>query len=587
MINLLPKLVINQIAAGEVVERPASALKEILENSVDAGATEINIQLVQGGIKLIRVVDNGTGIFKADLPLALTPHATSKIQTIEDLEKVSSLGFRGEALASIAAVSRLVLASRRTEEKHAWKIQVKEGRITLPEPTSLMSGVTVEVHDLYFNTPARRKFLKTETTEFAHCEETFRRIALSRADINFMLQHNGKIKTQLRSTDIKQRIADLLGKEFDQASVFLDEKSADLHLYGATGLPTYSKSTKNIQYFYVNGRFIRDKLIIHALREAYRDVLHLDRHPTFVLFLEMNPDGLDVNVHPAKTEIRFQNSRALHQFIFHAINKALATPHQGSTTNIAKEIIKEESTLSPLYSKQNTIPFRKETQSPLPYQSSFYTDVNLQNMPKVSVVADKTQKEIPPLGFALGQLLGIYILAQNNQGLVIVDMHAAHERVVYEKLKLAFDSHTLSMQPLLIPVTFQGNELDITIIEENKDVINELGFEIVALSPTTLAVRAVPAMLKDADAKKLVEDILIELREFDSSQISTSRRNELLSTMACHSAVRANRTLNIPEMNALLREMEATERFDQCNHGRPTWFEISLANLDKMFLRGR
>lgn len=587
MINLLPELVINQIAAGEVVERPASALKEILENSVDAGAIEINIQLVQGGVKLIRVVDNGTGIFKDDLPLALTPHATSKIQTIEDLQKVSSLGFRGEALASIAAVSRLVLASRRSEEKHAWKIRVKEGRITLPEPTSLMSGVTVEVHDLYFNTPARRKFLKTEATEFAHCEETFRRIALSRADVNFTLQHNGKIRTQLRSTDTKQRIADLLGKEFEQASVFLDEKSADLHLYGATGLPTYSKSTKKTQYFFVNGRFVRDKLITHALREAYRDVLHLDRHPTFVLFLEMNPDGLDVNVHPAKTEIRFHNSRALHQFIFHAINKSLASHHQGSATNISKEIIKERITSSPLYSKQSAIPFRKETQSPPPYQCFFDTDVNLQNTPKVSVVADKTHKEIPPLGFALGQLLGIYILAQNNQGLVIVDMHAAHERVVYEKLKLAFDSHTLSMQPLLIPVTFQGNELDVTIIEENKNIINELGFEIVALSPTTLAVRAVPAMLKDADVEKLVEDILSELREFDSSQIPTSRRNELLSTMACHSAVRANHTLNIPEMNALLREMEVTDRFDQCNHGRPTWFEISLANLDKMFLRGR
>ena len=587
MINLLPELVINQIAAGEVVERPASALKEILENSLDAGAIEINIQLVQGGIKLIRVADNGTGISKTDLPLALTPHATSKIQTIEDLQKVSSLGFRGEALASIAAVSRLVLASRRSEEKHAWKIRVKDGRITLPEPTSLMSGVTVEVHDLYFNTPARRKFLKTEATEFAHCEETFRRIALSRAEINFTLQHNGKTRTQLRSTDTKQRITDLLGKEFEQASVFLDEKSADLHLYGATGLPTYSKSTKNTQYFFVNGRFVRDKLITHALREAYRDVLHLDRHPTFVLFLEMDPNGLDVNVHPAKTEIRFHNSRALHQFIFHAINKSLATTHQGSATNTSNEIMQEGIVPSPVYSKQRTILFRKETQPQHLYQSFFSTDINLQNTPRVSVSTDKTQKEIPPLGFAIGQLLGIYILAQNNQGLVIVDMHAAHERVVYEKLKLAFDSRTLSMQPLLIPVTLQVNELDITIIEENKNVINELGFEVIALSTTTLAVRAVPAMLKDANIEKLVEDILSELSEFDSSQISTSRRNELLATMACHSAVRANHTLNIPEMNALLREMETTERFDQCNHGRPTWFEISLANLDKMFLRGR
>ena len=587
MINLLPDLVINQIAAGEVVERPASALKEILENSVDAGAVEINIQLAQGGIKLIRVADNGAGISKDDLPLALTPHATSKIYTLEDLQKVASLGFRGEALASIAAVSRLVLASRRLGEKHAWQIRVKGGHLSQPEPTSLVAGVTVEVHDLYFNTPARRKFLKTEATEFAHCEETFRRIALSRADISFTLQHNGKTRIHLRSTDTTQRITEILGKEFRQNSVLLDEQAADLHLYGATALPTYSKSSRDAQYFFVNGRFVRDKLITHALREAYRDVLHLDRHPAYVLFLEMNPDELDVNVHPAKTEIRFRDSRALHQFIFHTIDKSLASPHQESGANNSRTNIKETITSSPAYLGQNTIPLRREAQSPFFYQNLFGEKVISQNTPTTATIIEPAQEEIPPLGFALGQLMGIYILAQNNQGLIIVDMHAAHERVVYEKLKSAFDNHTLSMQPLLIPVTFQGDGLDVATAEEHKEILSELGFEIAILSPTTLAVRAVPAILKDADVVKLARDLLCELREFDASQILTSRRNELLSSMACHNTVRANRILSVSEMNALLREMEATERYEQCNHGRPTWFEISLANLDKMFMRGK
>ncbi len=587
MINLLPDLVINQIAAGEVVERPASALKEILENSVDAGAVEINIQLAQGGIKLIRVADNGAGIPKDDLPLALTPHATSKIHTLEDLQKVASLGFRGEALASIAAVSHLVLASRRLGEKHAWQIRVKGGHLSQPEPTSLVAGVTVEVHDLYFNTPARRKFLKTEATEFAHCEETFRRIALSRADISFTLQHNGKTRIHLRSTDTTQRITEILGKEFRQNSVLLDEQAADLHLYGATALPTYSKSARDAQYFFVNGRFVRDKLITHALREAYRDVLHLDRHPAYVLFLEMNPDELDVNVHPAKTEIRFRDSRALHQFIFHTIDKSLASPHQESGANNSRTNIKETVTSSPAYLGQNTIPLRREAQSPFFYQNLFGEKVISQNTPTTATIIEPAQEEIPPLGFALGQLMGIYILAQNNQGLIIVDMHAAHERVVYEKLKSAFDNHTLSMQPLLIPVTFQGDGLDVATAEEHKEILSELGFEIAILSPTTLAVRAVPAILKDADVVKLARDLLCELREFDASQILTSRRNELLSSMACHNTVRANRILSVPEMNALLREMEATERYEQCNHGRPTWFEISLANLDKMFMRGK
>ena len=587
MIKLLSDLIINQISAGEVIERPASALKEILENSVDAGALEVKVQLEEGGVKLIRVADNGDGISKNDLPLALTPHATSKIKTLEDLQKIGSLGFRGEALASIASVSNLVLASRKLEEKHAWQIQAKGGRLSQPEPSSLAVGVTVEVHDLYFNTHARRKFLKTEATEFGHCDETFKRIALSSPNISFTLQHNGKIRSHLRSSDVTQRITQLLGSDFEQASLLISEQAADLHLYGSVALPTYSKSSRNAQYFFINGRFVRDKLIAHAIREAYRDVLHLDRHPTYVLFLNMNPEGLDVNVHPAKTEVRFRDPRALHQFIFHAISKSLASPHQNSETNNSVAAINAEPIPSAsAYVRQDPMQLGREISPPFHYQNLFGAGIKAQ-IPPATTIAEQGQEEIPPLGFALGQLMGIYILAQNRQGLIIVDMHAAHERVTYEKLKLSFDNRTLSMQPLLIPVTFQGNGLDVVTAEENKEMLSNLGFEIAILSPTTLAVRAVPAILKDADVVKLARDILNELLEFDTGQLLTNKRNELLSSMACHNAIRANRILTLPEMNALLREMEETERSDQCNHGRPTWFEISLTNLDKMFMRGK
>jgi DNA mismatch repair protein MutL len=587
VIKLLPDLIINQISAGEVIERPASALKEILENSVDAGALEVKVQLEEGGVKLIRVADNGDGISKNDLPLALTPHATSKIKTLEDLQKIGSLGFRGEALASIASVSNLVLASRKLEEKHAWQIQSKGERLSRPEPSSLVAGVTVEVHDLYFNTPARRKFLKTEATEFSHCDETFKRIALSSPNIGFTLQHNGKIRRHLRSSDVTQRITQLLGSNFEQASLLISEQAADLHLYGSVALPIYSKSSRNAQYFFINGRFVRDKLIAHAIREAYRDVLHLDRHPTYVLFLNMNPEGLDVNVHPAKTEVRFRDPRALHQFIFHTISKSLASPHQSPETNNSVASINAEPIPSAsAYVRQDPMQLGRETSPPFHYQNLFGAGIKAQ-IPPATTIAEQEQEEIPPLGFALGQLMGIYILAQNKQGLIIVDMHAAHERVTYEKLKSSFDNRTLSMQPLLIPVTFQGNGLDVVTAEENKEILSNLGFEIAILSPTTLAVRAVPTILKDTDVVKLARDILNELREFDTGQLLTNKRNELLSSMACHNAIRANRILSLPEMNALLREMEETDRSDQCNHGRPTWFEISLANLDKMFLRGK
>lgn len=611
-IQPLPDLLISQIAAGEVVERPASALKELLENSLDAGATEVTVQLCQGGVKLVRVVDNGAGISGEDLPLALARHATSKIKTLEDLQNVPSLGFRGEALASIASVSRLALVSRSAGDKHAWRIEAEAGRLALPEPAAFAHGTAVEMRDLYFNTPARRKFLKTEATEFAHCESVFKRIALSRPDVGFTLQHNSMARGHLRAADARLRTAAVLGDEFSQASVFIDDQAADLRLWGLAALPAYSRSSRDTQYFFVNGRFVRDKLVAHALREAYRDILHLDRHPAFVLFLEMNAGGVDVNVHPSKTEVRFRDPRALHQFIFHAVDKALAAPQLSSgiaapateeLPESSREAAGKAPDMLPAYSRQDAIPLASvllQTKAAQPqafYQILFGSDdsarqtgyqdgFNGQSASTESETALR-EPEIPPLGFALAQLLGVYILSQNERGLLIVDMHAAHERILYEKLKSALDNHTLSMQPLLIPATFRADSQDIATAEENSAVLHEIGFEISPFSPAMLAVRAVPSALKDADVVTLARDVLNEIREFGGSHVLTGRRNEILATMACHGAVRANRTLTIPEMNALLREMEITERSGQCNHGRPTWFEINRADLDKMFMRGR
>ncbi len=596
-IKLLPELLINQIAAGEVVERPAAALKELLENSVDAGAKKISVQLLQGGIKQIRVADDGEGISKDELVLALTRHSTSKISTLDDLQNITSLGFRGEALASIAAVSRLLLASRKAELDHAWQIRVDGKVVSQPEPASLAMGTTVEVNDLYFNIPARRKFLKTEATEFAHCAEVFKRLALAQPGIEFALQHNGKMRHQFASETLSQRILSVLGDEFDATSVMVDEQSAGIRLYGVVALPAYSRASRDTQYFFVNNRFVRDKLIAHALREAYRDVLHLDRHPSFVLFLEMDPEGVDVNVHPTKTEVRFRDARALHQFIFHAVNKALATPHQGEENKAQQHEIVSRPLLQ--YPKQYAAKPSKAAQPVAFYQTLFgeYTDVQRTLSQEVNVdapalvenesVTDEAEQDFPPLGFALGQLHGIYILAQNSNGLVVVDMHAAHERVMYEKLKSALDNGALSMQSLLIPATFNADILDVATVEENHATLQQLGFEFAVLSPTTLAVRAVPATLQHADIVKLAQDLLREIRDYGVSQILTGKRNEVLATMACHGAIRANRKLTIEEMNALLRDMEMTERADQCNHGRPTWFETSLTDLDKMFMRGK
>jgi DNA mismatch repair protein MutL len=578
-IRVLPDLLISQIAAGEVVERPASALKELLENSLDAGAGEISVQLEHGGIKLLKVLDNGSGIAREDLALALARHATSKIITLDDLERVASLGFRGEALASIAAVSRLALVSRKPEDKHAWKIESAGGATAPDEPAALSRGTSVEVRDLYFNTPARRKFLKTEATEFAHCEEVFKRAALSRPDVSFTLQHNARTQLQLAAQDAQNRVSAVLGEDFAAASVMVDEQSAALRLWGMAGLPAYSRGTRDAQYFYVNRRFVRDKVVAHALREAYQDILHHDRHPAFVLFMEIDPAAVDVNVHPTKIEVRFRDARAVHQFVFHALNKALSA---SVVEHDASRAARVNPFVATAYAAQAGM--NLGVAQPAAFYETLFAN---QARPQTRTPLNDAKQEIPPLGFALAQLQGIYILAQNDKGLVIVDVHAAHERVMYEKLKNALDTGTTAMQPLLIPVTFNADKLDVATAEEHGALLRELGFEIAPLGPNALAVRAVPAMLKEADAADLARAVLKDIREFGASRTLTERRNELLATLACHGAVRANRILSVNEMNALLREMEATERASQCNHGRPTWFQITVGELDKMFMRGK
>ncbi|SEM96465.1 DNA mismatch repair endonuclease MutL [Nitrosomonas marina] len=598
-IKPLPELLINQIAAGEVVERPASALKEILENSIDASATRVDIQLLQGGIKQMRITDNGAGIAKDELISALTRHSTSKISSLDDLHKITSLGFRGEALASISAISNLILTSQTDDQNHAWQVQASCGSVTQPRPAALSKGTVVEAHDFYANIPARRKFLKTDTTEYTHCEDVLKRMALVQPDVEFTLEHNGKLRHHYSITDISQRIEAVLGEDFIQSVACINEQAADIRLHGVVALPAYSRASRDTQYFFVNHRFIRDRLIAHAIREAYRDVLHLDRYPAFVLFLEMNPSEVDVNVHPAKSEIKFRDPRALHQFIFHAVHKSLARPskemHPELVTNAGSESI-------PHYPGRPPKKYGVEQPTEL-YQSLFdiedaypntmaATDTGAQaNRRSDVLIADNALAEnmpdFPPLGFALGQLHGVYILAQNNNGLVVVDMHAAHERILYEKLKAAMDSQSWSTQALLIPVTFHADRSDVVFAEENLMLFEQIGFELAILGPTTLAVRSVPAILQQADIVKLTQDILREIREYGSDRVLAAGRNEILATMSCHTAIRANRTLTIAEMNALLREMEATDRADQCNHGRPTWYEISMAGLDKLFMRGK
>ncbi len=586
----LPDLLISQIAAGEVVERPASVLKELLENSLDAGSRAIQVHLEEGGIKLIRVTDDGCGIARDQLALALTRHATSKIVSLADLERVGTLGFRGEALASVASVARLAITSRARGESLAWKLKGEAG--AEPEPAALMAGTVVEMRDLYFNTPARRKFLKAEGTEFAHCAEAVKRLALTRPEVAFSLTHNGRALFQLAPADRARRIADILGEDFIEAARRVEAAAGPLSIAGFAIDPTRASEAKDGQTVFVNGRFVRDKVIGHALREAYRDVLHGSRQPAVCLFIEMDPALVDVNVHPAKTEVRFRDSRAVHQFVFHAVQRALSAPLGAeSPVQPAPAETRPEAARpypSPVYApppRQSALGIAEPAAAAyLAFAGAARQDAESGIAPAVFPSATS---DAPPLGYALAQLHGIYILAQNARGLVLVDMHAAHERILYEKLKAACDSQSIAAQALLIPAVFTADALDIAILEEHSAALAELGFQIAPLGPRELAVRGVPALLQGGDPVALARALIAELQEHGQSRLLTARRDELLATLACHGAVRARRSLSLPEMNALLRQMEETERAGQCNHGRPTWTELSLSALDKLFLRGQ
>ncbi|MGZ5033010.1 MAG: DNA mismatch repair endonuclease MutL [Usitatibacter sp.] len=579
-IRALPELLVNQIAAGEVVDRPAAALKELLENSLDAGAQSIAVDLAEGGVRRMRVVDDGAGIDRDDLALAVARFATSKIATLEDLERAATLGFRGEALASIGAVARLAISSRRAGDRHAWRIACEAGAVSAVEPTALASGTTVDVEDLYFNTPARRKFLKSEATEFARCDEAFSRIALSRPAVAFSLAHNGRRAAHLPPETARSRAARVVGEDFAESAIEVRAEGARLALTGLAAPPGFTRASRDAQYLFVNGRFVRDKVVAHAIREAYADVLHHDRHPAYILFLEIDPALVDVNVHPTKSEVRFRESNAVHQFVFHGLSRSMAKPlaeeKLGSDPGFP---LAGKSGSDAVYS-QSSFAMAQPTRG---YEALFATAVADERR----VQAGAEASESPMLGFALAQVHGVYILAQNVSGLIIVDMHAAHERIVYEGLKDALDSATLPSQPLLVPIPMTVTAEELEQAESGRVELESLGFDVAAAGPRELVIRAVPALLADLESQGLLRSVLAEMREYGASQVLVEHRNELLSTMACHAAVRANRSLTVPEMNALLRQMERTERAGSCNHGRPTWYQFSMADLDRLFMRGR
>ena len=618
-IQLLSPRLANQIAAGEVVERPASVIKELLENCLDAGARRIDVDVEQGGIKLLRVRDDGGGIPADDLPLALARHATSKIRELDDLEAVVSLGFRGEALASISSVSRLTLTSRTVDAGEAWQVETEgrdmEARV---QPAAHPVGTTVEVRDLFFNTPARREFLRTEKTEFEHLQEVIKRLALARFDVAFHLRHNGKSVLALHEAPDAQtrarRVAAVCGPAFLEQALPVEIERNGLRLWGWVGLPTFSRSQADLQYFYVNGRMVRDKLVAHAVRQAYRDVLYNGRHPTFVLFLELDPATVDVNVHPTKHEVRFRDSRTIHDFLYGTLHRALGevrpedqlaapaavAPMVRPTGLEAGEFgpqaemslaasVLERSADTPAWRSAGTGGYVARPAQPAPTAElqGAYRDYFAPLPGAETVVLPEPSGDIPPLGYALAQLKGIYILAENAAGLVLVDMHAAHERITYERLKTAMASEGLRGQPLLVPESLAVSQREADCAEEHHAWFQRLGFELQRLGPESLAIRQIPVLLKQAQAGQLVRDVLADLLEYGSSDRIQAHLNELLATMACHGAVRANRRLTLPEMNALLRDMEHTERSGQCNHGRPTWTQLGMDDLDKLFLRGR
>ncbi|MGB0449476.1 MAG: DNA mismatch repair endonuclease MutL [Porticoccaceae bacterium] len=602
VIQVLSPQLANQIAAGEVVERPASVLKELVENSLDAGAQSIDIDIEQGGVKLIRIRDDGCGIAEEDLPLALSRHATSKIGNLEDLEAVSSLGFRGEALASIASVSRLSLTSNHGEGT-AWKA-VSEGRDMEVDiqPASHPVGTSVEVRDLFFNTPARRKFLRTEKTEYNRIDESIKKLALSRFDVAFNLRHNQRAQLSLRpaATQIEQekRVADICGAPFMEQALYVDNDRHGLRLWGWIGLPTFSRSQADLQHFFVNGRCIRDKVVSHAVRQAYQDVLYHGRHPAYVLFLEITPADVDVNVHPTKHEVRFRESGSIHSFISQTIKKALAedrpqdhlqsndSPGAGNTGQpFSPQPDQQANQWQPSMQFSDHRHSSQGTATPMAAYQSLYSTEQA-SLPEADLDFN-AQQDIPPLGYAIAQLKGIYILAENSEGLIVVDMHAAHERITYERMKRDFDDQGLVSQPLLVPESLAVSQREADAAEQHNGIFTKLGFTVERAAAESIIVRQIPAILRGSEVEALLRDVLSDLLEHGTSERIRDHINEILSTMACHGSVRANRKLTIPEMNGLLRDMEATERSGQCNHGRPTWSQMTLDQLDKLFLRGR
>ncbi|WP_020407578.1 DNA mismatch repair endonuclease MutL [Hahella ganghwensis] len=626
-IQLLTPRLANQIAAGEVVERPASVVKELVENALDAGATRVDVEVEDGGVKLIKIRDNGGGIPKDELALALSRHATSKITTLDDLEAVATLGFRGEALASVSSVSRLTLSSRPADQSEAWKVEV-EGRDMTPRlsPTAHTPGTTVEVRDLFYNTPARRKFLRTEKTEFNHLEEIIKRQALARLNVSFSLTHNQRVIHQLRPANDHEshlrRVAQLCGKPFVESVVEINTSGSGLQLHGWVAKPTFSRSQADLQYFFVNGRVIRDKLVAHAIRQAYQDVLYHGRHPAFVLYLELDPATVDVNVHPTKHEVRFREGRMVHDFLFRSLHRAL-----GEIRPVV-EVESESESAAPVlaaqsWPSQNSLPLsERPAQSAIREQLVGYEALYsgaAQSQPEIATAAqsgvsgqgeytasplavggavsslmgsgvtnsEESEAGGAPLGYAIAQLHGIYILSQNRAGMILVDMHAAHERIVYERMKKSMEEGGVTQQPLLVPLSLAMSRKETGAVEEHGGTLQSLGLELSVAGAESIIVRQVPAILKSANIENLVRDVVTDILEHGTTRKVEETINTLLGTMACHGSVRANRQLSIAEMNALLRDMEATERSGQCNHGRPTWVQLTMSELDKLFLRGR
>ncbi len=626
-IRPLPEILINQIAAGEVVERPASVVKELVENAIDAGASRVDIDLEEGGVRLIRIRDNGSGIAPEQLPLAVSRHATSKIADLDDLESVATLGFRGEALPSIASVSRFTLSSRRAHDEHGSALQIEGGKIGEVTPRAHAPGTTVEVRELFYNVPARRKFLRAERTELGHIEEWLRSLALARPDVELRVSHNGKASRRYKPGDLYSdaRLAETLGEDFANQAVRVDHSGAGLRLHGWIAQPHYSRASADQQYLYVNGRSVRDRSVAHAVKMAYGDVLYHGRQPAYVLFLELDPTRVDVNVHPAKHEVRFRDSRLVHDFVYRTLKDALADTRAGMSAQEigAGPVHPVDAAAAPMASSAGASGFGlargpapgagsggggggfsgwrpqqplglQVADAPAAYAALYAAPTGAERgaalppMPTENgLPVTSADAGVPPLGYAIAQLHGIYILAENAEGLIVVDMHAAHERIGYERLKNAHDGIGLQSQPLLVPITLAVGEREADTAESEAETLAALGFEVTRAGPGSLHVRSIPALLAHAEPEGLLRDVLTDLREHGQSRRVASARDELLSTMACHGAVRANRRLTVPEMNALLRDMEITERSGQCNHGRPTWARFSLAEIDRWFLRGR